>query len=323
MYNQPISAISGSTTILTNLRDSKIRNTGFDLQLDGKIVNTKDFTLGASGNISLNRNKVVKLPAQNTLIINGAERSYLTSITTQGQPIGMFYGFQVGGIINASNVGKTAPSASQTNPAKIGDLWFVDTNKDGIVNDADKTIIGSPYAKFTYGFALNSTYKRFDFGASFNGSYGNKILDGQDYYLYNGEGSGNQYANVAQRYRNEAEPGDGSFYRASRAGTQSNSTRLSTFYLQSGSYLRCTNLTLGYTLPNFLQQTLGLSKARVFASVVNAFTITKYKGYNPDVDYNYSGAASNNTQPANLAPGIDYGTYPLVRSYNLGVNVTF
>jgi hypothetical protein len=138
------------------------------------------------------------------------------------------------------------------------------------------------------------------------------------------EGSGNQYADVANRYRNADNPGDGTVYRASRAGTQSNSTRLSTFYLQSGSYLRCTNLTLGYTLPGFLQNTLGLSKARVFASVVNAFTITKYKGYNPDVDYNYSGAASNpSTQPANLAPGIDYGTYPLVRSYNLGVNVTF
>jgi len=323
LYNQPISAISGSTTILTNLRDSKIRNGGFDFQVDGRIINDKDFTFGASGNISLNRNNVVKLPSNNTLIINGAERSYLTSITTQGQPIGMFYGFKVGGIITADNLGKTAPSASQTNPAKIGDLWFVDTNHDGIVNDADKTIIGTPYAKFTYGFALNSTYKHFDLSAAFNGSYGNQILDGQDYYLYNGEGSGNQYANVADRYRNPQNPGDGSFYRASRAGTQSNSTRLSTFYLQSGSYLRCTNLTLGYTLPGFLQNTLGLTKARVFASVVNAFTITKYKGYNPDVDYNYSGAASNSTQPANLAPGIDYGTYPLVRSYNLGVNVTF
>lgn len=323
LYNQPISAISGSTTILTNLRDSKIRNGGFDFQVDGRIINNKDFTLGASGNISLNRNKVVKLPSNNTLIINGAERSYLTSITTQGQPIGMFYGYKVGGIITADNLGKTAPSASQTNPAKIGDLWFVDTNHDGIVNDADKTIIGSPYAKFTYGFALNSTYKRFDLSAAFNGSYGNQILDGQDYYLYNMEGSGNQYADVANRYRNAADPGNGTVYRASRAGTQSNSTRLSTFYLQSGSYLRCTNLTLGYSLPGFLQNTLGLTKARVFASVVNAFTITKYKGYNPDVDYNYSGAASNGTQPANLAPGIDYGTYPLVRSYNLGVNVTF
>lgn len=323
LYNQPISAISGSTTILTNLRDSKIRNTGFDLQLDGRIISSKDFTFNVSGNISLNRNKVVKLPGNNTIIINGAERSYLTNITTQGQPVGMFYGFKVGGIVTPENISKVAPSASSTNPLKPGDLYFVDTNGDGKVNDADKTVIGSPYAKFTYGFALNSTYKHFDLSASFNGSYGNKILDGQDYYLYNMEGSGNQYADVANRYRNAADPGNGTVYRASRGGTQSNSTRLSTFYLQSGSFLRCTNLTVGYSLPGILQNTLGISKARLFASVVNAFTITKYKGYNPEVDYNYSGAASNNTQPTNLAPGIDYGTYPLVRSYNLGVNVTF
>ncbi|AMR30744.1 SusC/RagA family protein [Mucilaginibacter sp. PAMC 26640] len=323
LYNQPISAISGSTTILTNLRDSKIRNTGFDLQLDGRIIQSKDFTLGMSGNISLNRNKVVKLPSNNTIIINGAERSYLTNITTQGQPVGMFYGFTVGGIVTPENIAKVAPSASSTNSVKLGDLYFVDTNGDGKVNDADKTVIGSPYAKFTYGFSLNSSYKRFDIGASFNGSYGNKILDGQDYYLYNMEGSGNQYADVANRYINEANPGNGLVYRASRGGTQSNSTRLSTFYLQSGSYLRCTNLQLGYSLPTGLQSALGITKARIFASVVNAFTITKYKGYNPDVDYNYSGSASNNTQPANLAPGIDYGAYPLVRSFNLGVNVTF
>jgi TonB-linked SusC/RagA family outer membrane protein len=323
LYNQPISAISGSTTILTNLRDSKIRNTGFDFQLDGRIIRSKDFTFNASGNISINRNKVVKLSGNNTIIINGAERSYLTNITKQGQPVGMFYGFQVGGIITAENLGKTAPSSASTNPAKIGDLYFVDTNKDGVVNDADKTVIGSPYADFTYGFSVSSTYKHFDIAASFNGSQGNKVLDGQDYYLYNMEGSGNQYADVANRYRNPANPGNGTVYRASRGGTQSNSTRLSSFYLQDGSFLRCTNITFGYTIPDILQSKLGISNARIFASVVNAFTITKYKGYNPEVDYNYSSGGSNNTQPANLAPGIDYGVYPLVRSYNLGVNITF
>jgi hypothetical protein len=235
----------------------------------------------------------------------------------------MFYGFQVGGIITAENLGKTPPSASSTNPAKIGDLYFVDTNKDGVVNDADKTVIGSPYAHFTYGFAINSTYKHFDIAASFNGSHGNKVLDGQDYYLYNMEGSGNQYADVANRYSNQANPGNGTVYRASRGGTQSNSTRLSSFYLQDGSFLRCTNITLGYSLPNLLQSKLGISNARIFASVVNAFTLTKYKGYNPEVDYNFSSGGSNSTQPANLAPGIDYGVYPLVRSYNLGVSITF
>ncbi|MES2277185.1 MAG: TonB-dependent receptor [Bacteroidota bacterium] len=324
LYNQPISAISGSTTILTNLRDSRIRNNGIDLQLDGKVLTGKDYSVNIAGNISVNRNKVVKLSSNNTIIINGAERSYLTNITQEGQPVGMFYGFKKAGVVTADNLGKVPNSSASTNPLKIGDIYFADTNGDGVITDADKTIIGTPYAKFTYGFAVSANYKGVDFNASFNGSQGNQVLDGQDYYLYNGEGSGNQYADVADRYRNAANPGNGtSLYRASRGGTQSNSTRLSTVYLQDGSFLRCTDITLGYTLPVALGSKLGISKARIFASVVNAFTITKYKGYNPEVDYNYTSGTSNTTQPPNLAPGIDYGVYPLVRSYNLGVKLAF
>jgi TonB-linked SusC/RagA family outer membrane protein len=323
LYNQPISAISGSTTILTNLRNSGIRNKGLDLQLDGRVINAKDFTFNLSGNISVNRNKVTKLSGNNTIIINGAERSYLTNITQQGQPVGMFYGFKVAGMVTPENIGTLAPSTAQSNPLHVGDLYFEDTNGDGKVTDADKTVIGNPYPDFTYGFALNATYKKFDLGASFNGSQGNDVLDGQDYYLYNMEGSGNQYADVANRYRNAANPGNGTVFRASRAGTQSNSTRLSTFYLQDGSFLRCNNITLGYTLPKLLIGKLGLSNARIYGSVVNAFTITKYKGYNPEVDYNFSSGSSNSTQPPNLAPGIDYGVYPLVRSFNLGIRAAF
>jgi TonB-linked SusC/RagA family outer membrane protein len=323
LYNQPISAISGSTTVLTNLRNANIRNRGFDFQLDGRAVSVKDFTLNLNGNISINRNEVTKLSTNNTIIINGAERSYLTNITQQGQPVGMFYGFKVAGIVTPDKLGKVAPSASQSNPLRVGDLYFEDTDGNGIVNDADKTVIGNPYPDFTYGFAINATYKKFDFGASFNGSKGNSVLDGQDYYLYNMEGSGNNYANVVDRYRNASQPGNGTVYRASRAGTQSNSTRLSNFYLQDGSFLRCNNITLGYTLPKLANGKLGISSARIYASVVNAFTITKYKGYNPEVDYNFSSGASNSTQPANLAPGVDYGVYPLVRSFNLGLRVAF
>jgi TonB-linked SusC/RagA family outer membrane protein len=323
LYTQPISAISGSTSVLTNLRNAQIRNQGFDLQLDGRVVSVKDFTFNLSGNISVNRNSVTKFPGNNSIIINGAERSYLTNITQEGQPVGMFYGFKVAGMVTAENIGRVAPSASQSNPLHVGDLYFEDTNKDGIVNDADKTVIGNPYPDFTYGLSLNATFKKFDFNASFSGSKGNDILDGQDYYLYNMEGSGNNYADVANRYRNVAQPGDGTVYRASRAGTQSNSTRLSTFYLQDGSFFRCNNLTLGYTLPKLANGKLGISSARLFATVVNPFTITKYKGYNPEVDYNNSSSGSNSTQPTNLAPGVDYGVYPLVRSYNLGLRVSF
>ncbi len=338
LFYQSVSAVSGYAAILTNLRNSKIQNKGLDVQVDGKVIASKDFNLNLSGNISFNRNKVLDMGGASTIITAGAERSYKTHITETGQPVGMFYGFKVKGMVQEKDMANIAiddahynsatqsfpsgyvlkgpaRSASSTNGLKPGDLYFEDTNGDGVVNDLDKTVIGSPYPKFIYGFALNMNYRNIDLSASFNGSYGNKVLDGQDYYVYNMEGSGNQYAKVANRYRNASQPGDGTVYRASRGGTQSNSTRLSTFYLQDGSFFRCTNITIGYNLPSIATLThKAISNLRVYFSVDNPFTITKYLGYNPEVDYNNG---------ANLTPGVDYGMYPLVRAYNMGVRVSF
>ncbi|MEZ0450308.1 SusC/RagA family TonB-linked outer membrane protein [Sphingobacterium thalpophilum] len=314
LFDQPLSAVSGSTTILTNLPKSKVQNKGFDLQIDATLIRKNEFELGLSGNINVNRNKVLDLGGASTILTNGAERSYLTHITQEGSPIGMFYGFKVLGIATAENYKTVAPSAASTTPLQPGDLYFEDVDGNGVVNDADKRVIGNPHPNFTYGFALNARYMAFDLRASFNGSQGNKVLDGYDYYLYNMEGSGNQYADVAQRYRSAQNLGNGKVYRASRGGTQSNSTRLSDFYLQDGSFLRMTNIALGYNLPKSLVEKLTLSGVRVYATVDNPFTISKYKGYNPEPDYNQRG---------NLTPGVDYGLYPLVRSYNLGVKVTF
>lgn len=337
LFNQPISAISGTTSILTNLSNSKIRNQGVELQVDGRAIATKDFKLNLSGNISLNRNKVLNMGGANTILVAGAERSYITHITQQGQPVGMFYGFKVIGMVRQKDVDNLAAdnavysaasqsfpagyvlkgparSTASTNPLRPGDLIFQDVNGDGVVNDADKQVIGSPYPKFTYGFSVNASYKAFDANMSFNGVYGNQVLDGQDYYLFNMEGSGNQYSVVNDRYRSESQPGNGQIYRASRGGTQSNSTRLSTFYLQDGSFLRCTNITLGYNLPAELVSKAHVSGLRLYVNINNAFTFTRYKGYNPEVDYNNG---------ANLAPGVDYGKYPLARGYNVGARITF
>ena len=340
-----ISAVSGSSSILTNLRNSRVMNRGIDLQVDGKVIQSPGgFNFNVSGNISINRNKVLNLGGASTIISNGAERQYITHITETGQPIGMYYGYKVAGMVRAKDTaginadtkvynanGQSFPkgyklqgpprSLSQTNPLRPGDLYFKDVNGDGVVNSNDLSIIGTPYPKFTYGFSLSASYKAVDASASFAGSYGNQVLDGQDYYLFNMEGSGNQYQEVANRYRSESQPGDGHVYRASRAGTQSNSTRLSTFYLQDGSFLRCTNVSIGYNLPDILAlHRVGLSAIRVYAGVNNLFTITRYKGYNPEVDYNYS---VNGSTASNLTPGVDYGEYPLVRAYNMGIHVTF
>lgn len=343
LVNQPVSAISGSTTILTNLRNTRIQNKGFDFQVDAKVIRTNKFNLNFAGNISINRNKVMSLGGLGPIISDGAERQYITHITEQGHPIGMFYGYKVAGMVRAKDTAnididnqnynaatQTFPkgyvlkgpprSTAQTNPLRPGDQYFKDVNGDGVVNSKDLSIIGTPYPKFTYGFNLNANYGPVDISASFAGSYGNQVLDGQDYYLFNMEGSGNQYEVVSQRYRSESQPGNGHVYRASRAGTQSNSTRLSTFYLQNGSFFRCTNIGLGYNMPSFVAlKKAGITGLRVFASMNNAFTITKYKGYNPEVDYNYSISST----AANLTPGVDYGVYPLVRSFDFGVHVIF
>ena len=337
LFNQPISAVSGASTILTNLADSKIRNRGVELQLDGRVIATPDFKLNLSGNISVNRNKVLDMGGASTIITSGAERSYLTHITQEGQPVGMFYGFKVVGMVREKDMENLAAdnavynsatqsfpagyvlkgparSTASSNPLKPGDLIFEDVNGDGVVTDADKRVIGSPYPKFNYGASLSASYKGLDLNASFNGSKGNQVLDGQDYYVYNMEASGNQYVSVTDRYRSESQPGDGSVYRAARGGTQSNSTRLSSFYLQNGSFFRCTNITLGYNLPAQWLAKIKVGGLRIYANVNNAFTITKYKGYNPEVDYNNG---------ANLTPGVDYGMYPLARGYNLGAKLTF
>jgi len=338
LYNKNISALSGATSILTNLRNSNIRNQGFDLQLDFKVIRTKDFNLGLSGNITANKNKVISLGGASEIQTNGAERSYITHVTREGDPVGSFYGLKVAGMvrekdmaaINADLVvykanGNKFPagyklsgfpiSTYSTTPLNPGDLYFMDKNGDGVITDADKDVIGSPYAKFTYGFGFNMSYKLIDLTASFNGSNGNKVLDGQDYYIRNMEGSGNQYSVIDQRYRSESQPGNGHEYRSSRGGSQSNSTRLSDYYLQDGSFFRCTGITLGVNLtPMAIAKKAGISGLRWYASVDNAFTVTKYLGYNPEVDFNNG---------SNLTPGVDYGKYPLARSFNTGVKIQF
>ncbi len=336
LYKRTISALAGTNSYWTNLHNSNVQNQGVDLQLDVKVIQGRDFSLNFSGNITANRNKVISLGGASSIQIAGAERSYITHITREGDPLGSFYGYKVAGMIRAADLPNTdadwavfkggafptgykikgkAVNPLISTPFRAGDLYFKDVNGDGLITEADKGIIGSPYPDFTYGFAINAGYKAFDFSASFNGSQGNKIIDGQDYYIRNMEGSGNQYAVIDQRYRSEERPGNGHEYRASRGSSQSNNTRLSDYYLQSGSYFRCTNITAGVNLAQLLGvKKVGLNGLRWYVSVDNAFTVTKYLGYNPEVDFNNG---------FNGSPGVDYGKYPLARSFNTGVKLIF
>ena len=139
------------------------------------------------------------------------------------------------------------------------------------------------------------------------------MINFQDYYLYNMEGSSNQYAIAKDRYVSDSEPGRNNVPIATRISTTNGSLKLSSYYVEDASYFRCTNVTLGYSLPSKWMERIKIASCRIYVSGDNLFTITPYRGYNPEVSYKSS----------NLMPGFDWGCYPLSRIWSAGLNLTF
>ena len=334
LYDYPISSISGATATKTNLGTAKIRNRGFDFQVDARVLTGK-VNWNVSANVSVNRNKVVSMGGLDD-IISTTERSVGSHITKEGYPIGSFYGYNAIGIMSKADYANAlldrevylkngnkfpegyelkgpAVSSYSLDALSYGNAIWEDVNGDGLITTDDKTIIGDAYPDFTGGFSTNLSWKGLDFSASFVYSYGGEVINFQDYYLYNMEGSGNQYAIVADRYISDEQPGRNNVPIASRISTPNTSLKLSSYYVEDASFFRCANITLGYTLPKRWMSKLHVSSCRVYFSGDNLFTITPYRGYNPEVSYKSS----------NLMPGFDWGCYPLARIYSLGLNLTF
>lgn len=334
LYSYPISSISGATSTTTNMSGAKIRNRGFDIQLDARLLTGK-VNWNFSTNISVNRNKVVSMGGLDD-IISTTERSVGSHITKEGEPIGSFYGYQAAGIMSKADYanalldrdvyiknGNKFPEGYQLKGPAVasyaldnlsyGNAIWKDTNGDGVITTDDKTIIGNAYPDFTGGFSTSLSWNGLDFSASFAYSYGGEVINFQDYYLYNMEGSGNQYSIVADRYISDAQPGRNNVPIASRISTTNTSLKLSSYYVEDASFFRCANITLGYTLPKRWTSKLHITSCRVYVSGDNLFTITPYRGYNPEVSYKSS----------NMMPGFDWGCYPLSRIYSVGLNLTF
>ena len=334
LYDYPISSISGATATKTNLGTAKIRNRGFDFQVDARVLTGK-VNWNVSANVSVNRNKVVSMGGLDD-IISTTERSVGSHITKEGKPIGSFYGYQAVGIMSKADYanalldrdvyiknGNKFPEGYQLKGPAVasyaldnlsyGNAIWKDANGDGVITTDDKTIIGDAYPDFTGGFSTSLSWNGLDFSASFAYSYGGEVINFQDYYLYNMEGSGNQYSIVADRYISDAQPGRNNVPIASRISTTNTSLKLSSYYVEDASFFRCANITLGYTLPKRWTSKLHITSCRVYVSGDNLFTITPYRGYNPEMSYKSS----------NMMPGFDWGCYPLSRIYSVGLNLTF
>lgn len=311
LLNVNIPNITGYSTALQNI--GEVKNTGWEFVLSTVNFSGKKFDWSTDFNLSTYKNEVVRLGPKGDPIYVG------NNVTMIGQPIGMFFGFLTDGIFkNAADLAAGPifnPGAADR--SRVGDIRFRDISgpegkPDGIINNFDKTIMGSPYPDFYYGITNRLSYGNFSLNFTLQGSKGSQVYNLSRDGGNSGRARVRGYAFSNNYWKSEAEPGDGVTPRPNDNPT--GGRRLpSQFLLDTGSYLRMNNITLGYILPGSLVKKIRLSSVRVYASANNAFIITKNTAFNPDV--------SMNSNP--LAPGIESSDYPLPKSLILGLNVTF
>ncbi|MCG2615313.1 TonB-dependent receptor [Terrimonas sp. NA20] len=313
LLNRNVPALVGfANRVLNNV--GKVRNRGLDIQLQTTNINQKDFKWTTNANIFWMNNKVIALTSASDQILFDPVFGYTSAIrVVPGMPMGTFFGYkQVGVYMNENDVANSAVWAA--GGSRPGDIKYEDVNDDKKIDAADIQPLGNPFPKFSYGLQNSFTYKKFTFSFSIQGSYGGKILNGTDRYVYNFYGRVNARENALNRWRSEDEPGDGMTPRVLN-GAQSWLNAFSTYQLFDASFLRIRNVQVRYTLPSPFVKKMGLSYASVYVMAQNLHTFSSYFGYNPEA--NLYGNSTNPTY------GVDQGAYPLNRTITLGANISF
>lgn len=324
---------SSSDTYAVDMNLGKMRNKGLEFTLNyrdnfGKLG--VDFGLNAA----FNHNKILSFGGEQLPIDAGSAGEYWSGTVARTElngPISQFYGFKTKGLIpdqktidelnaKAQASGNAYWYAAGSGP---GDIWYVDLNGDNVINDQDRTIIGNPLPKMTYGFNIGLSYKGFDLVAFFNGVYGNDIYNGMDGYyqsVYNDFNTTAQVFNSSFMYGNglTGQPRwgylDGNSFQYDPNG---NYKRISDFHIQKGSFLRLQNLQVGYNLPQQLLSRIKMSHIRVYYSGQNLFVITKVKNVDPEVGFAGANASA-------LAQGIiSAEVYPKTRLHSFGIEFGF
>ena len=302
-----IPAVTGFTRALTNI--GEVQNKGFEIQLTSR--NTVGaFQWSTDFNFSMNRNEVLALgPEGDPILVPGA--AGVRHITQIGSPIGSYYGFEVVGIFQTQEEIDNAPVDLLGNPTP-GDFQFRDVNGDGVIDDNDRTIIGDYHPDYTWGITNRFNYKNVDFSFFLQGVEGREVLNLTARHLKNGEANFGSYAVLNDRWISQQEPGNGKHPKAERA-SGGNNNRPSSYQVEDGSYIKLRSITLGYNMPQ--QLISGFARnVRLYGMVTNVAIWTDYIGFNPEV---------NLSQSSGLTPGEDYGAYPLSRSFQFGIDISF
>jgi TonB-linked SusC/RagA family outer membrane protein len=315
LYAPPSSGTAGSAlSPIENIMN--FTNKGLELEL-GYNDHIGKIRFEMSFNIATYRNKVNYIDGLDSTFIEGGQfgsnGAIYLSRSIVGRPVSSFYGYVYQGLFRSQadvNAGPDESTLGITKTNGLGHMKYQDLNKDGVIDTRDETFLGDPNPKFTYGYSLDLYFKNFDLGILLQGVYGNKIFN---------------YARTLSELPNGAVAGEGGLTPgALDTWSPSNpNAKLpifsqdlsaydlspSSFFIESGSYMRVKQLQLGYTIPHLK----GVRKLRVYVQAYNLLTLTHYSGLDPEV---------NDGNPHDL--GIDYGTaYPMSKKYLLGINLGF
>ena len=288
----PMGFASGVTSQLQNV--GNVVNKGVELSVNATLLQRKDLTWTVSANAAYNKNEITDMGTTND-VIQGSDKQ---QILRKGESLGAFYGLQFVGIVQSDEDVTKLPTVNGQTP-KPGDLKYADVNGDNKIDGNDRIILGSTQPDLVYGLSTQLRYRHFDLSASFAGSYGNKLYNALQRRL---ELTGDSY-NVLTTVKDSWTPTN-----ASNTLPLASNARpfgyIDSRYVQSASYLKLRNLTVGYTL-KVESLKFKVESLRFYATASNLFTITPYKGYDPEV-----------------SSGTDSGAYPASRTFTFGVNVT-
>ena len=327
-----------------------IENTGIEVSLNTHPI-TGQFQWDSDFQISFNKNKLKGLSGtSNAQIVGYGQWTDVVSVSSVGESLYNFYGYVCDGVykdyddlLNSPKPEKYPADGvfNRTNTVWVGDLKYKDLSgpdgkPDGVINEYDKTNIGSPMPDFTFGWTNTFRYKNFDLSVFINGSYGNKVFNYLGMKLTHMNSAWiNQLNTITDRAQlipvdaNKVYANGGKWYDDVTNVTVANSAtsiprasiqdpndndRVSDRYVEDGSYIRLKNITFGYTFPKNMIKKVGLENLRVYANIQNLLTLTKYEGYDPEIGVS--------TASANVY-GLDNGRYPSPTVYSFGLNVSF
>ncbi|GAB2644064.1 TonB-dependent receptor [Emticicia sediminis] len=306
LINVKVPSVTGDKdgVVLTNA--ASIKNTGFETALNwrDKINESMSYRVGA--NITFNKNSVIGLNGGQPILDGGVGASAYTTKTDNFQPVGSFYVLQVLGVFQTDDEISSYKNANGQiiqPSASAGDFKYQDTNGDGKIDDADRVFVGSYQPKAFFGLNLGFTYKNFDLSVDAYGNFGNKVYNGKKAFrqglLDNVEAS-MAYGRWSRGSGINDEP-------AANAGN----LPASTYFIESGDFIRINNIALSYNISNDLLNKIKLSSARVFVTAQNFFTFKKYSGFTPELPGDPTRS------------GIELNAYPTTKTLAIGINVGF